>query len=194
MNEMVAENKEKRKIGKLTVIAVIAFVILLAIFFTQYAGKGVSDKSSVSSDTITGDYITEAEKEITVPKVEKSEVKTPEIQEAKKPVLPNALRQLTPEETLIAFYDSFWEGKYDEAMTYLSPQNRQFNSKWDLQKARGSLSTTKITVKIRRETEYLDVSKTMAAVPYEIYKGSKSMAADVAKLQKEDGVWKILEI
>lgn len=65
MSEMVADDKkETRKIGKLTVIATI-FVILLAIyFFTQYAGKGVSDKNGIVD--VSGNYVAEAQKGMTL--------------------------------------------------------------------------------------------------------------------------------
>ncbi len=124
-----------------------------------------------------------------------SKVKT----EIKKPLLPKAVRSLTPEETVQAFMATIWAEEYDKAMEYVSPENRYFESKMDLieyRKAHGYqvLAGNLKEIKFRR-VEYSDKSQTMVKVRFELYtdKESDYIYVRTMELQKENDVWKIFK-
>lgn len=177
--------------GPNKVVLILAGLILVAVvvmFALRYGGGPAGE--------LAGTYTAEAEKEITVSEVEIPEIKTPEVQEVKKPVLPKAFRQLTPEETVESFMTAVLEERYDDAMEYISSQNRYFKSKWDLVEYHGILyqetagaDDLMVTVS---EREYLDKAQTMAEVDFQIYANEKIISSSAIKLQKENDVWKVL--
>ncbi len=185
----MSEGEQEKRTKK--VVLILGGLILVAVvaMFALRSGGGPAGE-------LAGTHIAEAEKEIIAPKVEIPEVETPEIYEAEKPVLPKALRQLTPEETVEAFAVAIKEKRYDDALKYVSPQS-PFKTKWDLsKKASMSLAGPRgndFTITIR-SVEYLDEAQTMADVRYEAFRGSSGVTVASVKLQKENGVWKIMEL
>lgn len=173
-------SEEKKGMNK-SLIIFAGIVVLLAVFLLglKFGSGGDVDAGQTGvSDTGVGGAGIDVE------------IKT----ETKKPPL---TAELTPAETVVAFYDAVWEERYDDAMQYVSIESPGVKSKWDLKDMHGGmLSETKGRGydTIIREVEYLDQSKTMAIVDQEVYiKGTKeNLGAGEVELQKESGIWKII--
>ncbi|MEE9174722.1 MAG: hypothetical protein V3U19_00965 [Thermodesulfobacteriota bacterium] len=189
----MSEGEQKKGTNKVVLILAGLILVAVVVMFALKYGGGPAEELAGTYVAEGQEGITWVEKEITVPEVEKPEA---EIQETKKPVLPKALRQLTPEETVEAFAVAVKEERYDDALKYVSSQS-QFKTKWDISKKASMLlagsGNNDFTITIRG-VKYLDKTQTMAEVEYRTFRGSRAATATSAKLQKENGVWKIMEL